>query len=435
MKYLKSVLVSFFCSTLFFNAQAQQKASETTFYFGKNANASSGIVLNKTMIYNDAIGYGFDFQTEKNVVFDKKSITAKGSIYFSVKLPEGNYSVEVVLGGNKEAITTVKAESRRLMLKEIKTAEKETVTQSFVVNVRTPKIDDTKSINIKPSEASYLNWDDKLTLEFLGTPSIQSIKITPVSKIKTLFLAGDSTVTDQNREPWASWGQFFTNYFSTDVVIANYASSGLALNSFKSQNRLEKILHLMQPDDYVFIEFGHNDEKAKGEGEGAWGRYTTLLKEYVAKTREKGGIPVLLTPTQRRQFNEDGTLKPTHGEYPNAVRKVAKELQVPLIDITEMTTVMYESWGVKPSKKAFVHYPANTFPGQKKTLADNTHFSSFGANEVAKCVIQEIKNLNLDIAKYINPKSFNYNPKNPDKSTDWTVPISAIFENAKPEGN
>ncbi len=85
----------------------------------------------------------------------------------------------------------------------------------------------------------------------------------------------------------------------------------------------------MQAGDYLFIEFGHNDEKAKGEGKGAWGEYTTLMKEYVTRTRQKGGIPVLITPTQRRRFDDKGNLIPTHGEFPDAMRKVAQEAKYP----------------------------------------------------------------------------------------------------------
>jgi lysophospholipase L1-like esterase/head-tail adaptor len=435
MKYLNNFLLPFLCIAMFYNANAQKTASTQEFHFGEKANSKSGTALKKAIVYTDAIGYGFDLQTEKEASFDKKSISAKSPFYFSVKLPEGNYSVEVVLGGKKCATTTIKAESRRLMLQEFKTAEKETATQSFVVNVRTAKFDVNNSIRLKPGEISGLNWDNKLTLEFSGSAVIQSIKITPVSKIKTLFIAGDSTVTDQNLEPWASWGQFATNYFTPDVVVANYACSGLALSSFKSGNRLEKILYLMQAGDYLFIEFGHNDEKAKGEGKGAWGEYTSLMKEYVIRARSKGGIPVLITPTQRRHFNADGTLNPTHGEFPDAMRKVAQELQVPLIDVTKMTTAMYESWGDELSKKAFVFYPANTFPGQTKELADNTHFGSFGANEVAKCVVQGIRDLGLDIAKNIKTTVPNYDPKKPAQFSDWTLPMSARFEITKPDGN
>lgn len=110
-------------------------------------------------------------------------------------------------------------------------------------------------------------------------------------------------------------------------------------------------------------------------------------------------------------------------------------MQVPLIDVTNMTTAVYESWGVEVSKKALVHYPAYTFPWQTKALADNTHFGGFGANEVAKCVVQGIRDLKLDIAENIKTTVPNYDPKKPCQPSEWTVPVSARIEITKPDGN
>ena len=434
MKYFKHLFSAFLCFFLL-NANAQQKDQSQEFYFGKKIKSNSGTIISKPITYNEKKGYGFDYQSSEKVKFEKQNISGNTSIYFSVKLPEGNYTIDVVLGGKKSATTSVKAESRRLMLKEVKTDNKESIRKSFTVNVRTPKIDKHSNISIKARNKGQLNWDNKLTLEFSGQPAIQSIKITPASNVINVFLAGDSTVTDQDMEPWASWGQFITNYFTSDVVFANYAESGASLPSFKGGRRLKKILGLMQPGDYIFIEFGHNDEKIKGEGNGAWGLYTNLLKEYITQAREKGGIPILCTPTQRRAFNSDGTLKPTHGDYPAAMRKVADELKVPLIDITKMTTKMYEAWGDEPSRKAFVQYPANTFPRQTKALEDNTHFNSFGANEIAKSVVLGIQELNLGLVKYIKPNTPKYNPEYPNQLNDWTVPMSTRFEIETPDGN
>lgn len=419
-----------FCSGL-----AQKKESIKVFSFGKKINGNSGVTINNSLIYNNDTGYGFDYQSAKNVKFDKTSITGDSSIYFSTRLSEGNYKIDVTLGGCKPSETTIKAESKRLMAREIKVAENDTAHRSFIVNIRTPKINDQLKINIKDREINYLNWDDKLTLEFSGRPAIKTIKISQIPQIRTLFLAGDSTVTDQDLEPWASWGQLITMYFDNSIVIANYAASGASLSSFKERQRLEKILYLMQPRDYLFIEFGHNDEKRKGRGIGPWASYTDLLKEFITKARAKGGIPVLITPTQRRAFKTNGTLNPTHGDYPNAMRQVAKDLQVPLIDLTKMTTDMYESWGDDISRKAFVQYPANTFPGQLKALEDNTHFNSFGANEIAKCVVHGIRDLNLDLSKSILPDAPAYNPKKPDNYNNWSLPMSTRFENIKPDGN
>ncbi|MFV0565983.1 MAG: rhamnogalacturonan acetylesterase, partial [Flavobacteriaceae bacterium] len=330
---------------------------------------------------------------------------------------------------------TIKAESRRLMLNQLKLNEKETKNVSFTINVRTPEITNNNRIKIKDRDKNQLNWDNKLTLEFLGTPIIKSITITPVPHVKTIFLAGDSTVTDQDVEPWASWGQFITNYFTHDVAVANYAESGSSLPAFKGALRLEKIVNTMKAGDYLVIEFGHNDEKIKGEGNGAWGLYTNLLKDFITTFRDKGGKVILATPTERRHFDTNGTLKHTHGDFPEAMRKVASDLDVPLIDLTQMTRTMYESWGTTASKHAFVHYPANTFPGQTEPLEDNTHFNGFGANEIAKCVVKGLKDLNLDIAKYLRDTAPNYNPTNPDGFSDWTLPMSTRFESKKPDGN
>lgn len=431
MKQLKFILLLLLTCTVFFNIHAQNN----NFYFSKKTTKIDGTLINKAVQYNDEIGFGFDFESAKNVKFNKNYISSESSIYFSVKLPEGNYKIDVVLGGNKTSNTTIKAESRRLMLKELKLDKKKTSNYSFTVNLRTPKINNEQQIKVKERDKNQLNWDNKLTLEFAGNPNIQSIKISPVTNIKTIFLAGDSTVTDQDVEPWASWGQCITNYFNSNIVVANYAESGATLTSFKNTNRLDKILSLMKPEDYLFIEFGHNDEKIKGEGNGAWGLYTNSLKEFITKCREKGGIPILVTPTQRRAFNTNDSLTETHGDFPAAMRQVANDLNVPLIDITKMTTHMYEAWGNEPSRKAFVQYPANTFPNQTEALEDNTHFNTFGANEIAKCIVQAIKDLNLELANYLIPNLPEYNPKKPNNFTNWTLPMSTRFEIKKPDGN
>ncbi|PXY42235.1 rhamnogalacturonan acetylesterase [Flavobacterium cheongpyeongense] len=405
------------------------------FNFGTSSKKTKGILVNTSLVY-DAKGYGFDLNSSSNVKINTNSFSALKPTYFSVKVPEGNYQIEVVMGSpEKESNITIKAESRRLMLDQLSIKKGKPVTRIFNVNVRTPKIDDSQNVALKDREKDILNWDDKLTLEFLGDVTIQSIKITQKENLTVVYLAGDSTVTDQDVEPWASWGQFITNHFDNSVVVANYAVSGSALSSFKGGNRLKKILSLIKKGDYLFVEFGHNDEKIKGEGNGAWGSYSTLLAEFVQAARDKGAIAVLVTPTQRRAFNENGTLKETHGDFPDAMRTVAQKNNVALIDVTKMTTELYEAWGDEPSRKAFVQYPANTFPGQIKTLEDNTHFNSFGANEIALCVLKGIRELDIPLKKQIKKEVSDYNPKKPNYISNWTLPTSDRFEITKPDGN
>lgn len=415
---------------------AKDAATPQLFYFGSAKKARKGTVINTSLSYSPSTGYGFDFNTDSNVILTSNAFQTEKPTYFSVKLPEGNYQIEVTMSAEKKASNvTIKAESRRLMLKEMAIKKGEKITKTFTVNIRSTKIDATTSINIKDREKDDLNWDDKLTLEFLGDVCVQSIKITAVNNITVVYLAGDSTVTDQDIEPWASWGQFITNYFDKNVVIANYAVSGSALSSFKGANRLKKIMSVINPGDYLIVEFGHNDEKIKGEENGPWKSYSDLLTEYVQLARDKGAFPILVTPTQRRAFNSDGTLKPTHGDFPDAMRAVARKMNVPLIDVTQMTTQLYEKWGDKPSRNAFVQYPAYTFPGQEKALEDNTHFNSFGANEIALCVTKGIRDLDIPLKKFLTKETPLYNPQNPNYISAWTLPMSTRFEIVKPEGN
>ena len=444
MSKIKTLLLAALCICLpnpFFAINSNANNPDTaknsqTFYFGTAVKPAKGTAIKTPLPYTPSTGYGFDFGSVSNVKINSNTFSTEKPTYFSVAVPEGNYKIEVTIGSNEKASNiTIKAESRRLMLDQFSVKKGSQVTKTFNVNIRGVNIDATSKISLKDRDLTVFNWDDKLTLEFFGVANIQSIKITPVTTIPVIYLAGDSTVTDQDVEPWASWGQFITNYFDQNVVVANYAVSGSALSSFKGSNRLKKINSLLKPGDYLFVEFAHNDEKLKGPENTAWESYSKYLAEYVETARNKGAFPVLVTPTQRRAFNPDGTLKPTHGDFPDAVRAVAKKLNVPLIDVTQMTTQLYEKWGDEMSRKAFVQYPANTFPGQVKALEDNTHFNSFGANEIALCVIKGIRDLDLPLKKNITKETPAYDPTKPNYISNWTLPMSARFEIVKPDGN
>lgn len=379
-------------------------------------------------VYNDAQGYGYDVLPAP----DKKKPAEP--FYFSVKVPDGNYRVKVVLGGKKNANTTVRAEGRRLMMDQIITKKaKDTQEVEFVVNKRSTFIEEGKQVKIKPREKEYLAWDDKLTLEFNGPmPAVKSIHIEKAD-VPTIYLCGNSTVVDQNNEPWASWGQMITRWFGPEVAISNHAESGLTARTFIASYRLDKILTTLKKGDYVFVEFGHNDEKEKKPGDGAWYHYQYQLKIFVDQVRKKGAEIVFLTPTQRRAFNDDKkTIRNTHGDFPAAMKMVAEKENVPLIDLNQMTKTFFETLGYEDSKRALVHYPEEMY-GRK--LEDNTHFNPYGAYEVAKCVVMGIKALNLPIVNYLRPEWQDFNPAQPDdwKTFQWAP--SRIVENQKPDGN
>lgn len=382
----------------------------------------------KQPVYSDSQGFGYDVLPAP----DSKKPTEP--FYFSVKVPDGNYLVKVVLGGKKNSNTTVRAEGRRLMMDNITTKKaKDTQEVSFVVNKRTPLIDEKNRVKIKDREKAYFTWDDKLTLEFNGSmPAVKSIHIEKAD-VPTIYLCGNSTVVDQNYEPWASWGQMITRWFGPEVAISNHAESGLTARTFIASNRLDKILTTLKKGDYVFVEFGHNDEKEKKPGDGAWYHYQYQLKIFVDQVRKKGADIVFCTPTQRRAFNDDKkTLKNTHGDFPAAMKMVAEKENVPLIDLNRLTKTFFETLGYEDSKRALVHYPKEVYG---RELADNTHFNTYGAYEVAKCVVMGMKQLNLPIVQFLRADWQDFNPAQPDDWKTFKWAPSRIAENVKPDGN
>jgi len=394
-------------------------------------------------------GYGFTNGSEVTAVdrggksVNDDYITSTKPFYFSVNLPDGNYDVKIILGDKKgTSATTVRAECRRLFLENIRTAKGKFVTETFTVNVRDSLIRDekgniVKAVRLKPREYNYLHWDNFLTIEFNDSlPKVCAIEITPNKTATTIFLAGNSTVVDQDKEPWAAWGQMIPRFFAPGkAAVANYAESGEALNSFLSARRLEKILSLMKPGDYLFIEFGHNDMKQKGPGIGPFTSYKKLLKQYITEVKKKGGIPVLVTSMHRRNFDKDGKIINTLLEYPEAVRQTAKEENVAVIDLNAMSKVLYEAWGPTKSFKAFVHFPANTFPGQTTKLEDNTHFSTYGAYELAKCIVKSINDQNLPLAQFLRTDIAVYDPASPAAFESFYWPLSSFLTSTKPDGN
>lgn len=357
----------------------------------------------------------------------------------NIEVPDGNYKVTVVLGSKKKAgNTVVRAENRRLMVDEVATKKGQFKTVEFVVNKRTPEIEKGKRVKVKDREKNYNTWDNAINLEFTGAaPAVKEVKIERDTTATTIFLCGNSTVVDQPYEPWASWGQMIPRWFGPEVSISNNAESGLTAGSFLGSYRLDKILTMMKKGDYVICEFGHNDQKEKMAGAGAWYNFSYNLKVFIDKVRAKGGNIIFVTPTQRRRFDDatHSKILETHGDYPDAMRAVAKREGVPVIELHDMTRTFFEALGYENSKKALVHYPANTFPGQDKPLADNTHFNPYGAYEIAKMVVMGMKQLNLPIVKYLRSDWKDFNPAQPDDYNKFVWYNSVQQDVTKPDGN
>jgi lysophospholipase L1-like esterase len=358
---------------------------------------------------------------------------------FAADVEEGDYDVTVRLGAPARAtLTTVTAESRRLMLKPVATAPGEFVTRTFTVNVRKPAIRGGGVTGLKEREKGpppVPDWDERLTLEFHGPHAgVASLEIRPAHGAVTLFIAGDSTVTDQAKGPYFGWGQMLPRFFRRGVSVSNQAESGLALHSFEGQRRLKKVLSMMKPGDYLFIQFGHNDQKDKSKGAGPFTSYQANLTRFVAAAREKGGIPVLVTPMERRRWSDD---KPqaTLADYAEAVRRVGAEEHAPVIDLHAMSLALYAALGEEKSKQAFVFYPANTFPGQDKALEDNTHHSAYGGYELARCVVEGLRAQMPELAKQLADDAGTFDPSKPDAPESADIPSVLVSGSAeKPAG-
>ena len=241
-----------------------------------------------------------------------------------------------------------------------------------------------------------------LALLFLGLIGM-SFKPAP----PTIYLIGDSTMANKagtpEENPERGWGQALQQYFNPAVKVENHAVNGRSSKSFIEEDRWKKVLETLQKGDYVFIQFGHNDQKYKDPK-----RYTNPtttyyhnLSRFVQETREKGATPILLTSIARRNYNEFGTLQDTHGLYPLIVRQVANDLDVFFIDHLYATENIVRELGEEASKEIYLWYA----PGEHKRWPDghqdNTHLSPKGADRYAKIVTEAIVASDLPLREYV----------------------------------
>lgn len=422
-------------------------AQHLKFDFGHGTTAKGYTKVAPDTKFNTNTGYGFLGNSAPIVAVERKGknnllsdyCTSSQPFFFSVQLPEGNYDVTVITGDAEgTSATTIKAECRRLMVEKAITANGKFLRNTFTVNIRDSIIHATgEKIRLKPREKTYLHWDNALTLEFSNeAPKICGIEIKRNTSAATVFLAGNSTVVDQAQEPYAAWGQMIPAFFQPGkVVFANYAESGEALRSFASARRLDKIISLMKKGDYLFVEFAHNDQKPGSAHVEPFTTYKEQLKKYIAAARSKGGIPVLVTSMHRRNFDANGKIINTLGDYPAAMRETAREENVALIDLNEMSKTLYEALGETPSLKAFVHYAANSFPNQPQPIQDNTHFSNYGAYELAKCVVTGIRQSIPALARQLKKDLPVFDPAKPSPAEAFVLPHSPLSPVVKPDGN
>jgi DNA sulfur modification protein DndE len=221
-----------------------------------------------------------------------------------------------------------------------------------------------------------------------------------------VYLAGDSTMAEKKLEkrPETGWGEKLQQYFDAgQVKIENHAQNGRSTKSFIAENLWQAITNKLKKGDYVFIQFGHNDEKSEDPTRYAAPHtdYQNNLIKFITEVRAKKAVPVLLTPMMRRKFDESGNFQDTHGEYPEAVRKVAKNLNVSLIDMHRLSEQLIVNYGAENSRQLFLQLKPNESTNYPKGVEDNTHFNEKGAEEMAKLAVARISKSKIGLRKYL----------------------------------
>jgi lysophospholipase L1-like esterase len=229
--------------------------------------------------------------------------------------------------------------------------------------------------------------------------------IPPHKKIK-VYMIGDSTMCNYPIRQWpvTGWGMPFANYFDSTVIIDNRARGGRSTRTFLSENRWQPIADSLDAGDYVFIQFGHNDEAKEPQYADRYTPvpdYKTNLIKFITDTRAKNAVPVLVTPVSRRNFDKDGNAKETHTEYTKAVFEVGDQYHVAVIDLDKQSRQLYQQMGPVNAKLLFMELDSAEHPNYPVGRHDGTHFNEYGARKIAEIVLNDIKAQHLDLADRI----------------------------------
>lgn len=222
----------------------------------------------------------------------------------------------------------------------------------------------------------------------------------------TIYLIGDSTMSEKRvaAYPETGWGMPFSYFFDSTIRVENHAKNGRSTRTFISENLWKEVYEKLKKDDYVFIQFGHNDEsKEKTDRYTSIDDYKKNLKKFVQETRSKGGFPVLMSPVSRRQFDTSGHVKETHRGYSEAVKEVADHLEVPFIDLDSRSRELFGEFGPANSKLLFLQLRPGEHPNYPDGKNDNTHFNELGARKIAQIVLNELRTKVPGLVKHIRP--------------------------------
>lgn len=372
------------------------------FDFGPGATAEGYTAVDAGAQYSAAAKFGFTDTTVTSGAdrgtgdaLRSDFVQAQGST-FLVDLPNGDYTVKLIAGDATEA------------------------TNIAITAEKIAKVQGTD----KPA-GQYLEMefpislvDGQLNLDFSGTAAKINSLVIAARAPRTattdpgVYLAGDSTVQtyDAGYVPQAGWGQMIDRYFDSAVTFRNHAIGGRSSKNFISQGRLDEILRVINPGDYLMVQFGHNDATIGVDDRYASpADYKEYLRTYVHGARQRGAVPILVTPVGRRDYDEaTGKFSVSFPEYVAKMQELAAEENVALVDLSASSRAYYDAIGPEDTKSVFLHVDAGIYPNRPTGTVDNTHFQEYGAIQIARLVANGVKQLSLPLAarvKEIAPPS------------------------------
>ncbi|WP_345953474.1 rhamnogalacturonan acetylesterase [Mucilaginibacter sp. PAMB04168] len=232
--------------------------------------------------------------------------------------------------------------------------------------------------------------------------SLTSFTLSPPKQV-TVYLIGDSTLSIKEKKyyPETGWGMPFVNYFDSTITVDNRAKNGRSTKTFITEGLWQPVSTGMKAGDYLFIQFGHNDEVPTKKSFTTEDDFRKNLTLFINAARSKQAIPVLITPVARRKFDSVGHVVSTHTVYAQIVREVAQRNDVPLIDLDAKSQQLLQQLGVEPSKFLYNHLEPGQNPNYPKGKVDDTHFSELGARRMAELVLKSIEELKLELANHI----------------------------------
>lgn len=352
--------------------------------FGPDRAEENGYTkVTATDIYDSEKGYGFtDCSNVSAFKRNEESLTGDFCIPFGstflADVKDGNYMITITAGdAYAPTHTTLRTNGERVALPDIRTVSGQYTREMFAVNVR----------------------GGQLKLSFGGlAPRVNTLEIVPSQEQVTLFLAGDSTVTDSSEKgfPFSGWGQLLQRFFKHDVAVANHAQGGRSTKSFISEGRLKAIMEDIKEGDYLFIQFGHNDQKTDEERHtDPSTTYLDNLRKYIEAANSRKATPVLITSVHRRYFEASGKLKDTHGAYLDAVKQLAEEEGIALIDLADKSKRLFEAEGPEGTKSIFLWGEPGEWSNYSSGVRDNTHFQERGGLRIAELIVEGIRENDL----------------------------------------